>query len=224
MPKSTLAAAPVRQRRKEARPQELLDAALALFVEKGFAATRSEEVAVRAGVSKGTLYLYYPSKEELLKAVIRHNFSPLIADSASVAEEFQGSMGDLLAHLIRSWWQRVGSQPSGGIHKIMMSEVRNFPEIAQFYRDEIIRPAADLLVRILRRGVERGEFREVPYEETTHALFATLIFMALHRHSFGACPSAGLILDPIRVIDTHIDLMLHGLLAQPGATQGQAHP
>ena len=78
---TTLATSPSRQRRKEARPAELLEAALALFVEKGFAATRIEEVALRAGVSKGTLYLYYPSKEELLKAVIEHYLSARIADT-----------------------------------------------------------------------------------------------------------------------------------------------
>src|SRR5690349_24617191 len=73
---------PPRQRRKEARPQELLDAALELFVEKGFAATRSEEVAARAGVAKGTLYLYYPSKEDLLKAVVRENLSAIISEGS----------------------------------------------------------------------------------------------------------------------------------------------
>src|SRR6218665_481252 len=97
-----------RQRRKEARPQELLAAALALFVEKGFAATRSEEVARRAGVSKGTLYLYYPSKEELFKAVVRQNLSKLLADGAGIADGFEGPTSDLLAILLRTWWEQVG--------------------------------------------------------------------------------------------------------------------
>jgi AcrR family transcriptional regulator len=214
MPKPPLAA-PLRQRRKEARPQELLDAALALFVEKGFAATRSDEVAVRAGVSKGTLYLYYPSKEELLKAVIQQNLSQLIAEGSGIADEFEGPTAELLAFLMHTWWDRVGNTPAGGIHKIMMSEVRNFPEIAEFYRDEVIQPANDLLMRTLRRGIERGEFREVPIAEVTHVLFAPLIFMALHKHSFGACPADGMDIDADRVIATHIDLVLHGLLNQP---------
>ena len=203
---------PLRQRRKEARPQELLDAALALFVEKGFAATRSDEVAVRAGVSKGTLYLYYPSKEELLKAVIQQNLAQLIAEGSGMADEFEGPTAELLTVLLRTWWDRVGNTPAGGIHKIMMSEVRNFPEMAQFYRDEVIQPANDLLMRTLRRGIERGEFRDLPVEEVAHALYAPLIFMALHKHSFGACPAEGMNIDPDRVIATHIDLALHGLL------------
>lgn len=217
----TSPAAPTRQRRKEARPQELLDAALELFVEKGFAATRSDEVAVRAGVSKGTLYLYYPSKEELLKAVIRQNMGQVIAEGGGVIDDFEGSSAELLGLLMRMWWGRIGNTPAGGIHKIMMSEVRNFPEIAQFYRDEVVQPAMELLGRTLQRGVERGEFRNLPLLETMHALFAPLIFLAIHKNSFGACPCEGMDLDAERVIETHIDLMLHGLLTRPAATQGK---
>lgn len=223
MPKTSLAA-PLRQRRKEARPQELLDAALELFVEKGFAATRSDEVAVRAGVSKGTLYLYYPSKEELLKAVIQQNLSQLIAEGSGMADEHDGPTADLLAALLHAWWDRVGNTPAGGIHKIMMAEVRNFPEIAQFYREEVIQPAHELLVRTLRRGVERGEFRDMPLDEVTQALFAPLIFLALHKHSFGACPADGMNIDPSRVIATHIDLVLHGLLKQPASLRRTQNP
>ncbi len=206
---------PVRQRRKEARPQELLDAALELFVEKGFAATRSEEVAARAGVSKGTLYLYYPSKEELLKAVIRANLTQLIAEGSGLAECFEGSTPELLALLMNTWWQRVGNTPAAGIHKIMLSEVRNFPEIAQFYQHEVIEPAETLLARTLERGIERGEFRPMPVREVTMLLFAPMIFMALHKHSIGACgvPLQENI-DPARVIATHIDVVLHGLLTR----------
>ncbi len=210
-------AAPLRQRRKEARPQELLDAALELFVEKGFSATRSDEVAERAGVSKGTLYLYYPSKEELLKAVIQQNMGQIIAEGGGIVDAFEGHTAELLSLLMHLWWDRVGNTRAGGIHKIMMSEVRNFPEIAQFYRDEIIKPASDLLARTLQRGIDRGEFRELPVVEVTQALFAPLIFMALHKHSFGACPADGMVMNCDSVIDTHIDLMLNGLLKHQDA-------
>jgi TetR/AcrR family transcriptional regulator len=98
---ASMPAAGTRQRRKLERPQELLDSALDLFVEKGFAATRSEEVAARAGVSKGTLYLYYPSKEELLKEVIRHNVVNQIAEGVEIVRAFEGSSSELLAHMMR---------------------------------------------------------------------------------------------------------------------------
>ena len=202
----------VRQRRKEARPQELLDAALTLFVEKGFAASRAEEVAQRAGVSKGTLYLYYPSKEELFKAVVRHNLSSLIAEGEETASQFEGSSSELLSHLLHTWWQRVGATPAAGIHKIVLSEVRNFPELAQFYTDEVIVPADRLFTRCVQRGIERGEFRPMPLHEVAHALMAPLIFMAIHRHSFGCCPvRGGVDVDPTLVLNTHLDLVLRGL-------------
>jgi AcrR family transcriptional regulator len=204
-----------RQRRKEARPQELLEAALTLFVEKGFAATRSEEVAHAAGVSKGTLYLYYPSKEELFKAVVRTNLSALIAEGEELAERFEGSTSDLLVELMTTWWQRLGNTPAAGIHKVVLAEVRNFPELAQFYTDEVIVPADRLFSRTVQRGIDRGEFRALPVHEVAHALMAPMIFQALHRHSFGACPVHGFEIDPEAMLRTQLELLLRGLEVRP---------
>ncbi len=212
-----------RQRRKEARPQELLQAALALFVEKGFAATRAEEVAQRAGVSKGTLYLYYPSKEELFKAVVRQNLSSLIKEGIELAEAHEGDSSALLGLLLQTWWQRIGNTPAAGIHKIVLSEVRNFPELAQFYTDEVIVPADALFCRCVQRGIDSGEFRSLPAHEVAMALMAPVIFMALHRHSFGACPvHNGVDVDPVLVLQTHLELVLRGLEVRPGAAPAAA--
>jgi AcrR family transcriptional regulator len=216
-----------RQRRKHTRPQELLDAALALFVEKGFAATRSEEVARRAGVSKGTLYLYYPSKEELFKAVVRQNLTHLIDEGAGLLGRFDGPSAELLRRLLGLWWERFAVTPAAGIHKVMLSEVRNFPELAQFYVDEVIAPAQRLFAGLVQRGIDRGEFRPLPVDEAALALMAPVIFLSLHRHSFGACPVRGDELDPAAILRTQIDLVLGGLLARPAgprpaATRGRA--
>jgi AcrR family transcriptional regulator len=203
---------PSRQRRKEARPQELLQAALELFVEKGFAATRTDEVAQRAGVSKGTLYLYYPSKEELFKAVVRSNLGALIAEGQEAVGQFEGSSSELLAFLMNTWWERVGNTEAAGIHKIVIAEVRNFPELAQFYADEVIVPADRLFSSAVQRGIDRGEFRPLPLHETALALMAPMIFAALHRHSIGACPvhiECGT--DPRQMLRTHLDLVLTGM-------------
>src|SRR5438045_1912432 len=97
-----------RERRKQARPGELLDAALDLFVEKGFAATRAEEVAARAGVSKGTLFLYFPSKEELFKAVVRENISGRFTEWNDEFGAFEGSTGEMLRYCYKIWWERIG--------------------------------------------------------------------------------------------------------------------
>jgi AcrR family transcriptional regulator len=201
-----------RQRRKDARPQELLAAALDLFVEKGFAAARAEEVAQRAGVSKGTLYLYYPSKEELFKAVVRQNLSNVIAEARTLVDAFDGSSSELLSNLVQLWWLRAGDTPVAGIHKVVLGEVRNFPELAQFYSDEIIVPAKNLFSDCVERGIRRGEFRPLPIADVAMLLMAPMIFMALHRHSFGACPIQGAPdMDPVRVLKTNLDLILRGL-------------
>jgi TetR/AcrR family transcriptional regulator len=210
-------ASPPRQRRKEARPQELLDAALELFVEKGFAATRSEEVAALAGVSKGTLYLYYPSKEELLKAVIRRNISAEIDEGVDIVRNFEGPTTELLSHLIHEWWRRIGETKASGICKIVVSEVRNFPDIAQFYLEEVIEPAERMIASVIERGIARGEFRPVPVHETVHALIAPVLFMMLHKNSIGACPMMEHLIDPPKQIAVQMDLMLHGLCPREAA-------
>jgi AcrR family transcriptional regulator len=202
---------PPRQRLKDIRPQQLLDAALTLFVEKGFAATRSEEVASLAGVSKGTLYLYYPSKEELFKAVVRQNMSKLIGEGGEIVGAFDGSTSDLLITLFDIWWDRVGNSAACGLHKVVLAEVRNFPELAQFYADEVIRPAHSLFEGVVQRGIDRGEFRAVDTCAVAHAVMAPMIFLMLHKHSFGACPVQGGDVDPKATLLAHADLMLHGL-------------
>lgn len=206
-------AAPVRQRRKDARPQELLDAALALFVEKGFAATRSEEIAARAGVAKGTLYRYYPSKDELFKAMVRDNLSVHITESAALAAQYQGAIADLLRQMMRDWWAKVGHGNAGVVCKIMMVEARNFPELARFYVDEVITPSQTLIGSLIERGIRTGEFRPVSVEATVHMLIAPMLHMLLHEHSFGAFDSCSTTMSPEELLDAQMGLLLHGLLA-----------
>src|SRR5690606_20656201 len=146
-------------RRKEERPAELMAAALDLFVERGYAATRLDDVAARAGVSKGTLYLYFSSKEELFKAVIRSGIVPLIEQGERLQQEHRGGAGDLLRKIVLSWWQSVGSSKLGGIPKLMFSECRNFPEIGQFYFEEVISRSYRLIESVMERGMQSGEFR-----------------------------------------------------------------
>jgi AcrR family transcriptional regulator len=208
------AASPVaRQRRKQSRPQELLAAALELFVEKGFAATRTEEVAARAGVSKGTLYLYYPSKQDLFKAVVRECLVAQIHEAAALSAQHQGPVAELLGQVLQAWWQRVGQSTAGGIAKIMVAEARNFPELAAFYTEEVILPIQALLVGLIERGVARGEFRPVPVEATVHVLIGPILHMILYQHSFAACACGGPTIEPAAVLEVQLDLMLHGLLA-----------
>jgi len=206
-----------RERRKQDRPGELLDAALELFVEKGYAATRAEEVAARAGVSKGTLFLYFSSKDELFKAVVRENISGRFLEWQQAFEDFQGSSADLVRYCLRTWWQRVGDTRASGITKLMMSEAQNFPELAAFYHQEVVQPGQDLICRILRRGIARGEFRPVDVEYAAFGLAAPMLFLVMMKHSLCACLPADYPLDPERFIAAQAELLLHGLCAPEGA-------
>ncbi|KQO23614.1 TetR/AcrR family transcriptional regulator [Acidovorax sp. Leaf78] len=204
-----------RERRKEARPGELLEAALDLFVEKGFAATRVDEVAARAGVSKGTLFLYFPSKEELFKAVVRQNIAGRFEEWTQELETFEGSTTELLRYCYQVWWERIGSTKASGITKLMFSEAQNFPEIMQFYRQEVILPGQGLVRRIIERGIERGEFRPVSLDYIVHVVLAPMIFLMMWKHSVSVCIPEGMDLDPEKFIEAQIDNVLHGLLTRP---------
>lgn len=203
-----------RERRKDARPGELLDAALDLFVEKGFAATRAEEVAKRAGVSKGTLFLYFASKEELFKAVVRENISGRFTEWNAEFESFEGSTADMLRYCMNAWWERIGSTKASGITKLMMSEACNFPELAAFYEHEVMQPGHRLIQRVLQRGVDRGEFHPIDIKYGVYIVLAPIMFLAMWKHSLGTC-AASAELVPEEYIAAQVETILNGLCVRP---------
>jgi hypothetical protein len=138
-----------------------LGAALSLFVEKGFAATKVEEIAARAGVSKGTLFLYFNSKEDLFKAVIRDNLSEHFPAWNKEFTEFKGSTEEMVNYAMQSWWKRIGNTEASGITKLVTSEASNFPDVVQFYEAEVMRPGQALFKKILQRGIDQGEFKNL---------------------------------------------------------------
>lgn len=204
-----------RSRRKEARPGELLSAALDLFVEKGYAATRVEEVAARAGVSKGTLFLYFPSKEALFQAVVRDNIAVRFAEWNAELDEFAGSSAELVHYAMRQWWERIGQTQASGITKIMMSEGPQFPELAAFYQNAVIAPGHALLRRILQRGIDRGEFHIPNLDWAVYSLIAPMIFLVMWRYSMAACCPSERAIDPLPFLETQVNLLLFGMQMRP---------
>lgn len=200
-----------RQRRKDARPSELLAAALDLFVEKGFAATRLEDVAARAGVSKGTLYLYFDSKAALLKAVVENSIVPVVDQGEDLVANFVGSTSELLRHMMITWWSLVGESKLSGICKLMLAEASNFPEIAAYYHDAVIARGQSLVRRALELGIAKGEFRNIDVEVATDSVFAPILRLMLWRHSFADC--CGVEADPKAHLNTHLDIVLGGVLS-----------
>ncbi len=201
------------ERRKDARPQELLAAAMDLFVERGFASTRLEDVARRAGVSKGTLYLYFANKEELFKAVVRDSIVPVIGEAEASVAGFDGHSADLLRQVMMGWWERIGATKASGIVKLVMAEAGNFPELCQFYQDEVISRGTRMIGSMLERGVARGEFRPMDIGQMTQVLIAPVLMLITWKHSFTPCGRADL--EPLAFLDTFLDLTLHGLLPAP---------
>jgi AcrR family transcriptional regulator len=197
-------------RRKESRPAELVEAALDIFVERGFAATRLDDVAARAGVSKGTLYLYYPSKEDLFKAVISETVVPLIAGFRDDIQRSDATTGELLAQYFREWWRHFGATRLAGIAKLVVAEAGNFPELARYFQEQVAQPGHALLQSLIHRGIDRGEFRAVDVETVAHLWIAPLVLRAIWQHSILPC-CPGTTLDPGRMLAVHIEMMLESL-------------
>jgi len=216
MSRSAIQKSPRWRRRKEERPAEIIAAALETFAERGFAATRLDDIAERAGVTRGTLYLYFPSKEELFKAVVRQAIVPVIARGEAMLEHSQESSAVLLTKILMMIPTAVAGSPVSAIPKLMISEARNFPDLAQFYLKEVIRRGRRLLTAIVARGVERGEFRPVDMDHVFYCVVGPVLLTMLWKHSFE--PFDGKRLDAHALCRAHLDLLLHGLLNRGGAS------
>ena len=197
------------RRRKNARPEEILAAALEVFTDRGFAATTLEDVAKRAGVTKGTIYLYFDSKEALFKALIRETIVPVIAQGEALAQSFTGSARELLERLVREYWRLVGETSLAGIPKLMIAEAGNFPVLARFYYEEVVTRGHRLMAGVIQRGIKAGEFRPVNVMVAAKLAMSPLMHAVVARKAFSACMPEGF--DVASYLNTHIDLYLHGI-------------
>lgn len=204
------------RRRKDARPGELLDAALQVFVERGYSATRLDDVARRAGVTKGAMYLYFENKEALFKAMVRDRIVTSIAQTEQLLQDHQGSAREMLVLLLERWWQRVVEGPLSGMAKLVIGEVGTFPDLARFYHDEVISRNMKLFEHALRLGMARGEFRRMDPAMTVRLAIAPMLTAALWQHTFARCVE-GEQFEPRRFFEAHVEVFLAGLAA-PDAT------
>ncbi len=204
------------QRRKEARPAEIMAAALECFRERGFAATRLEDIAAGAGVTKGTIYLYYGSKEDLFKAVVRGEVAQKIERLEAMLNE--PISAKLLLGRLLATFESIVASPLSVIPKLIIAEAGNFPELARFYLDTVAHRGLDLIAAILRRGVEQGEFRPVDVQHAVYCVIGPLLFTALWKHSLG--PHDDRPFDAPAIFRAHLDLLLHGLEAKTPAAKG----
>ncbi|MFO1158709.1 MAG: TetR/AcrR family transcriptional regulator [Reyranellaceae bacterium] len=195
------------------RPGEILSAALALFVEKGFAATRLDDVAERAGLSKAAIYLYFDDKTALLQAVIRQTISANIGTVETLAKGHRGPVAGLLPGILDFMASRVEETPMASIAKLVIAESRAFPEIGRFYLKEVIGRGIPLFEGLIARGVASGEFRRVDPGFTVRSLVAPMLLGIIWKTVFE--PIGGEKLDVRGLARHHADLMLHALRPVP---------
>jgi AcrR family transcriptional regulator len=218
--RGTRVQAPRWHRRKEQRPGEILAAALEQFVERGYAATRLEDVARRAGVTKGTMYRYFDSKTDLFRAVVRSSVVPQIEAFERTITESRGDSSELLTCFANGWMEAIYRTPVAGLAKLVTAEAGNFPELARLYQDEVIERAVRAVKRLLERGIERGEFRPIDVEAAAFVLRAPFILASIWKHSMNRLEANRL--DERRFVETYLEMMLRGLLAAPAREAADA--
>ncbi|MDR3514496.1 MAG: TetR/AcrR family transcriptional regulator [Azospirillaceae bacterium] len=196
-----------RRRRKDARPQEIIAAGLAEFAERGFAATRLEDVATRAGIVKGTIYRYFGSKEALFEAALSSGMGPACETLQESVADNDGSTIDLLRSMIRQLYKLLFTPDVELLARIIISEGRRFPAVAELYHRLLVSRGRDILHRIVERGLARGELLPSPFCATPEVLVSPVI-MALVWHMVfdGFAP-----IEPERFLEAHLDLLERAL-------------
>jgi len=146
--------------------------------------------------------------------VIRENIGSLFPAWNEELDAFQGSSAEMVQYAMNVWWERVGNTAASGIVKLVMSEARNFPDVAAFYQADVVVPGTQLLQRILQRGIQSGEFRAMDTDKAVYTLIAPMIFLMMWKHSMGACAASAHIIDPQKFIHMQVDMLLNGMLSR----------
>ena len=199
------------RRRAEARPDEVLDAALDLFIEKGFAATRVEDIAKRAGLSKGAVYLYFPSKEQILEGIVRRAIVPIADHALGFIKDYEGDPRLVISMIMKLVAKRLSEPRMVAVPKLIMHEVTGFPELAEMYRREVLDKVLPVVEGLLRRGIDQGYLRPVDPELTIRSIIGPVLLHLFMAEVFGIAPRDGLAID--RLIENHITILFDGLSA-----------
>ncbi len=206
------------QRRKDDRPGEILEAALDVFAARGFAATKLDDVAAKAGISKGTLYLYFENKEDLFRSVVRQLLLPNVLMAEQRIAAHTGPVSALLKGLVHTFGRIIVESKLGAIPKLIVAEAGNFPDLAKFYYDEVITRGMRAMGGLIQRGVAAGEFRPVPIEQFLPLIMGPLLVLVVWKHSF---EPAGVPPLPVEaILKQHANSLLRALApdtARPAA-------
>lgn len=202
------------KRRKADRPDEIVAAALKVFSEKGFAAARLDDIAARAGVSKGAIYLYFATKQDIFRAVVEQGVAPDLGIVRGALAAHPGTFADLLPGLVKIMSGIVAAPSLGGIVKMVIGESRNFPELAQAWHDKLVQPALDAMTNAIATAQARGELRPGDPRLFAVSLISPILVGVIWRETFtpvGADP-----IDIPALAQQHVELWLRGMLLDVG--------
>lgn len=202
--------APKRRRRKEERPGDICRAALELFAEKGFAGAKIEEIAARAGLSKGAVYLYFPTKEDIFRAVVRQTVVPNVEaiEQALSASDFP--VADLIRTLLPRMAEVVTALPIGAVAKMVIGESRNFPELAKVWHDDVILRGVSLISKLIERGQASGEIRAGNPRIHAFSIMGPMLIGVIWRETF--TPVGAAEVDLPAIARQHAETVLDGLI------------
>jgi AcrR family transcriptional regulator len=203
----------LRRRTPEERPAQILDAAFAEFGEHGLAGARLDDIARRAGVAKGTIYLYFPNKEELFREMVRTTMVARIEQAEREAAQQAGTPTEMLRAFIRSWWGYLRTPAYSTIHRLVIGELRSVPDLAEFYAREVIQRAHQLIGGIVRRGVESGDFRQIEPAVAARMMSSMFTSQALWCANRDVFKHDDFPRDDAEVLAQLTDFVLHALQA-----------
>jgi len=199
-----------REQQKEAKRSSLVDAALSVFSRVGFAAAKMDDVAEEAGVSKGTVYLYFDSKEKLFEGMVKAKMSPVLNEGAAIlAQQPQLTATDRLKAHLKFFYNKVLNSDRRQIMRLIMAEGPNFPHLAEFYYANVLSRGKAMVNAILDQGIQSGEFRDISRTGLAQNIVAGALVASIWK----------LVFEPFEPIDldayfeTHVDLILNGLSA-----------
>ena len=201
-----------RRRRKAERPQEIIEAAFLEFSKNGYAVTTLDQIAERAGVTKGTIYVYFENKEHLFISMVREAMKATLDAVQDMFERHDGSTSDLLRAQFSFIYQHiVQDRRRREVVRMLIAEASRFPTLADRYHEEIHRPCMDLLTRAIQRGMDRGEIRRSAVTECPLVIIAPIALVDLWMMMFDERHP----LDLKSYFDAHLDMVLRGLLTEP---------
>lgn len=203
------ASQPKFRRRAESRPDEVLDAALTLFTERGYAKTTVDQIAKQAGLSKGAVYLYFASKEVILEGLVTRVTAPITGYIFDEIAQHKGDPRPLIAHLLRATSQVMETRSNRLVPIMILREAPSAPDIAKLYREAILDQALSAITGLLAQGVKGGFIRAIDPELTARSIVGPLIAHLILFETFGIAPKEGLQLD--RLVENHLSILFAGL-------------